>query len=173
MPTRARHITLINRVANDFRDHNTLRALAKGGPVMLGFVHLGVPVVEPKLEPGNYMICWVNTVIPEPPPEDKKDSDKKDGDKKGKKGKQEAPAPEPVPEAFIFVKLGGRRQAPTRVTKFLPPVPAVAQPTRVVPNASTDVIDLSMAFPIKVQKRKAFVVQLRLKLEPGAAARFK
>ncbi|NRA97834.1 MAG: hypothetical protein HRU14_16680, partial [Planctomycetes bacterium] len=93
--------------------------------------------------------------------------------KKGKKGKQEAPAPEPVPEAFIFVKLGGRRQAPTRVTKFLPPVPAVAQPTRVVPNASTDVIDLSMAFPIKFQKRKAFVVQLRLKLEPGAAARFK
>ena len=175
LPTRARHITLINRHANDFRDHNALRALAKDGPVMLGFVHIGVPVIEPKLEPGNYMICWVNTVVPEPPPEEKKDDAKKDDAKKDKKkkDKKEAPAPDPIPEAFTFIKLGGRRRAPTRMTKFLPPVTAAAQPTRVVPNGSADFIDLSLAFPIKFKKRKAFVVQLRLKLEPGQAAQFK
>lgn len=175
LPTKAHHITLINRVANDFRDHNTLRALAKEGPVMLGFVHIGVPIKKPALEPGNYMICWQNTIVPEPPKDDKKDKDKKGKGKakKPKKGDQEEPAPEPVPEAFIFVKLGGRKQAPIRVTKFMPPVVASIQPTRVVPNKEADAIDLSLAFPIKFKKRNAFVISLRLELEPGVAGQFK
>ncbi len=177
LPTKARYITVINRLANDFRNHAALKAIAKAqkGPVMVGFLHLGVPSVEPKLEPGNYMICWENTSIPEPeePPKDEAEDKASKGKKasRGKKGKQEEP--EPIPEAFTFVKLGGRRQEPVRVTKFLPPVVAASQPTRVIPNHETDTVDLAMAFPIKFQKSNAFVVTLQLKLEPGQAKNFK
>lgn len=178
LPTKAKRITLINRRANDFRNHNAVRALAKDNPVMLGFLHIDVPVVEPKLEPGQYFIAWQNSYVPEveevPGEGDAKGKPTKPTKpKRGKKGKKDQEGPEPVPEAFIFIKVGGRKQDPIRVTKFLPPVVASLQPTRVVPNAANDTVDLMMAFPMKFQKKNAYVATLRLKLEPGTVKDFK
>jgi hypothetical protein len=178
LPARARHITAIRRVSEDFRDMDAVRALAKDGPVMLGFLHLDVPSVKPKLDPGDYFILWQNSYIPEPPPEEAEDEANPDEKPKKPAPKRAKPdpkkKPDPIPETFLFKRVGGKTLTPpVGFTDFLPAVQAAEQPLRMTPNPAKNTIDLQFPFPVKYKKDASFIVTLSLELAPGVVAQFK
>lgn len=187
-PTRAKFVAIASRDANDFRDFATMKRFVKDDEMLLlGFLNLDVPSVEPKLEPGKYFVLWQNSHLPTEEelalaamtevkagdPEPAKD-DPKRPDKKPAKDtkKQEKEKPKPVADAILFRKLGGRREAPIRLETFNPPVVVDEQSTRVVARDDKDEVELVFAYPIKNQK-KSFLFTATLKLEPGTAATLK
>ena len=163
LPAKANFISIVNRGTSDIRDLATLRDLAREKPVMLGLLHLDIPVVEPALVPGDYFILWQNSFIPEIDPEAA--TTQKPPNKRDKKQKE----PDPVPEAFLIVPLRGRDRTPIRIEKFLPPAVVSAQPTKidVRTEAGADglaVVEILFSFPIRYNDSKTFLLSLDLKL---------
>lgn len=173
LPQQAKQIVAINRDTVELRNMNTLRALARDGMVCLGALRVDVPVLEPKLEPGLYFVYWQNEYLPE---ETEPAEGEAGGEEKPKKGKgkdaAKAEEPEPIPEAFVFqLKSTDKVADAVRLEKgrFVEPVIADAQPTRIVPKANREEVEVVFSFPTTNKKRN-FVVSLNLQLEPGTAA---
>lgn len=170
LPSRADHVAIAIRTADDFRDHNTLKALAKANAdnsLVLGYLKLDVPCVDPVLPAGHYFLKWVNS---HPKPEPKEEGTEAPG---GKTAKPAGKKPEMLPDALLLEQRGVEKPMSVRIETFPPPVVAAAAPTKIVANPADDTLELTYSFPIKYQDKKSFLIGLKLKLEPGVAAALK
>ena len=180
LPAAAQHITIANRDCNDFRSFTKMKGLAGDKPLLLGFLHLDVPSVSPKLEAGQYFILWRNSYVPEEPETEgttggEGGKGKTKGKKKTKRGHRKPKKKarrKAVPDAILFQKIGGRRTAPIRMEDFVPPVVTARQPTTIQLRPQRDEVELVYSFPIRRSKIKTFVISIPLKLAPGEVSKF-
>ena len=112
---------------------------------MIGYLHLDVPTVTPKLETGGYFILWQNSSLAEHGP---------------------------TPGALLFKGVGERAVAPpVRFTEFLPAVQTADQPLSMTADPAKNTVVLQLPFPGAFERDTSFVLTLSLGLEPGVAAK--
>jgi hypothetical protein len=178
LPTRARFISIVNRQATDFRNVEALnQSMDKAGdPVLMGFLHIDVATVEPKLDPADYLVLWLpkhEEVIEPEEPEAGKETEEEKG--KEKKGKKKAVATRKVPDQVLFYNVKKSKDEMVAANmQFRQPVVATAQPTAIRQIGKDGAgVELVFAYPVKFQKTKAFVLTIPLKTKPGVTSEYK
>lgn len=182
LPTAVKRITIITRVADDFRDFNHFKQMAKTAPeelLLLGFLHLDVPAVSPALEAGQYLVFWQNERVPTeaPPSAAEAPADGPKG-KAPEKPKKPAAAPSkkglaPDPAALVLVRRGAKERTTVRIESYMPPIVLDQQPTKIAAVPGQPALDCVFAFPTKTAAKKSLVVTIQLKFAPEVIEGFK
>jgi formylglycine-generating enzyme required for sulfatase activity len=160
LPCSARYVAAASRVAEDFRDLNTLRQLARGAPeeaIAIGYIKLDYPSLDPPLPAGHYFVRWQNSVKKVEETEDTADG----GGPKPRTGPPKKPVM--LPEALLVEQRGVKDPAVVRIESFPPPIVSAQIPTRIAKSPGSDLLEFTFAFPIKYQAKKTFSVTLRLR----------